>query len=569
MKRAVELLSFLLVCGLLFIGCGSSPDTVAVVNGEKLAVSLINNYFERLGTQFPSADAEFDAKLMAVDSLIDYHLLLAAAYERGLDLDPELVKIVISQRSRFLFDGLYRQEVMPKTEVSERELDEFLEKAANEFRLSHILVATEEEADSAYEEILSGADFGMIARALSLDQSSAVKGGDLGFVSWAAQLAPEFREVAFDLEIGAMSQPVRTGYGWHIIRHEDTRPSNLPKSEETRFFAREILRQRKTSAAELEFWNKMEKKADVQINGEATDLILEKLTMFYPDSVGGVPRPDNYFPDIDQLQPFEQEMVLATYTGGELTLADYLRKISNIQEFYRPHFADHDSLKKIIFQLELANIMEFEAEERNLEDTDEYRQIVRTFKEGMMVEKFSRTVLTRDIDTNDDEITEYYNSHLEDFMTEPQYHLREIEQDSLELLKDLLQEIEAGADFAELAAQYTIRPGYREKKGDLGMIASYEAPSLYHAARNLDVGGVSPVVKNGRGNYSIIQLIDATQAKIRPLEECARDVKSQILNLKRNNVTADWLEKRRAESDIQIFEDVIKKSIGRSKYEES
>lgn len=567
MKRVLELSLITLILVSLLVGCGSKSKIVAVVDGEEIPLSLINDYFAGIGTSFSSADAEFEAKRMALDSLIDYKLLVKGAYERGLDMDKELDKIVTSQRSRFLFDELYRQDILPKIEISDREVEQFLEKTRTEYRFSHILLASEERADSLYEELKNGADFGMAARALSLDQSSAVKGGDLGFFNWGRQVDPSWRETAFALKVGEISKPTRTPAGWHIIKNEESRPAEEPPGDvEMEFFARQIIRDRKSYDAELEFWNDLEHKADVKVNSEATQLLLEKLQAFYPDTIAGAPRPSNFFPNLELLQPFERQMVLATYTGGELTIEDYLNKIGNVEELYRPSFNDPDSMAKIIFQLELNNIAEFEADERKLDQSPEYLKRVRDFREGLMVEKFQQSVLTSDIDITEDEVVDYYNSHLEDFMTPAEYHILEIENDSVDLLKDLTRQANQGADFAELAATYTTRPGFKEKKGDLGMVPGYKYPALYNAARTLEPGGISPVVKNVRGHYAIVQLVDIKQPRVRPIEECEQEVRQTIRKLKRDNAVGKWLADRRAQSKIEVFEDVIRNSIDESKY---
>lgn len=570
MKRTIELLLILLITSLAVWGCGQEPDTAAVVDGERLPMSLLNDYFAGLGATFPSAEAEFEAKRMALDSLIDYKLLVEGAYDAGLDLDKEIDKIITSQRSRFLFDELYRQDILPYTEVSEREIEQFLERTRTEYRFSHILVASEREADSVYQQLQQGADFGILARAVSLDQSSAVKGGDLGFINWGKQMDATFRDAAFELKVGEYSKPTRSMSGWHIIKCLAEQPSPLPLGDqELRVFARELVRQRKSEAKEMEFWDGLEKKANVKINTEATDLLIEKLRAFYPDSIGSAARPDNYFPNVDLLQPFERQMVLATFTGGEVTIEDYLQKISNVQEIYRPDFNDPDSLAKIVFQIELNNIAEFEADERKLDQSPEYRKRVRDFREGLMVEKFERDNLTQGVSTDEDEIVEYYNSHIEDFMTEAEYHLLEIESDSTDFLKDLTRQANMRADFSELAAAHTTRPGYKEKGGDLGMVPSYKYPALYTAAKTLSIGDISPVVKNVRGFYSIVKLIEVKQPQVRPLEQCAQEVRQTILRLKRANAVDDWLESRRAGATIEIFEDVIRNSIDESRYEDS
>lgn len=85
----------------------------------------------------------------------------------------------------------------------------------NEVKASHILVETEEEAISLKEEIISGKAFEDVAAENSLCPSGA-NGGDLGFFG-RGQMVSEFENAAFDLNVGELSEPVRTNFGWHLI----------------------------------------------------------------------------------------------------------------------------------------------------------------------------------------------------------------------------------------------------------------------------------------------------------------------------------------------------------------
>ncbi len=82
-------------------------------------------------------------------------------------------------------------------------------------RASHLLVSTEEEAKKLREEILAGKDFADVAAAVSQCPSGA-NGGDLGFFT-RGMMVPEFDEASFTLEVGELSEPVQTQFGWHLL----------------------------------------------------------------------------------------------------------------------------------------------------------------------------------------------------------------------------------------------------------------------------------------------------------------------------------------------------------------
>ena len=102
-----------------------------------------------------------------------------------------------------------------------------------EYSAAHILVETEAEAQAIVEELAGGADFAAIARERSQDPGSGAQGGDLGWFGTGMMVQP-FEDAVVALEPGAVSAPVETQFGWHVIRLNETRPVPVPTLEEVR-----------------------------------------------------------------------------------------------------------------------------------------------------------------------------------------------------------------------------------------------------------------------------------------------------------------------------------------------
>ena len=101
-----------------------------------------------------------------------------------------------------------------------------------EVRARHILVETEDEAKAIVEQLKGGADFATLAKEKSKDPGAA-DGGDLGYFG-KEQMVPEFAEVAFKMYPGQISNPVKTQFGWHIIKLEDKRTKPVPEFEKVK-----------------------------------------------------------------------------------------------------------------------------------------------------------------------------------------------------------------------------------------------------------------------------------------------------------------------------------------------
>ncbi|MCB0202994.1 MAG: peptidylprolyl isomerase, partial [Anaerolineae bacterium] len=110
-----------------------------------------------------------------------------------------------------------------------------------EIRARHILVTEEADANAIKTELDNGGSFEDIAKEKSIDPGSGQNGGDLGFFG-KGQMVPEFEAAAFDLEIGAISAPVQSQFGWHIIKLEEKRKSEpVPYEQAAQQLSQKVL----------------------------------------------------------------------------------------------------------------------------------------------------------------------------------------------------------------------------------------------------------------------------------------------------------------------------------------
>jgi peptidyl-prolyl cis-trans isomerase C len=162
------------------------------------------------------AKAAQDAK---VGEGADFQRKLAYARDKALldeYLDREVKKAVTPEASRKLYDDTVKG-ITPEAEV----------------RARHILVENEDEAKAAKARVAKGEDFAKVAAELSKDPGSKDDGGDLGFFTKERMVEP-FAEAAFKLEPGQVSEPVKSQFGWHVIRVDEKRNKPVPGFEEMR-----------------------------------------------------------------------------------------------------------------------------------------------------------------------------------------------------------------------------------------------------------------------------------------------------------------------------------------------
>ncbi len=204
---------------------------VAVVNGHKIMKSHIEEAQQLLPRQYQQVPLEQIYPAL-VDSLIDTHLAAADARTKKMDQDKDFR----SRMSR-IEEQLLQRMVLEK-EMTAAISDEALKKrydkmvagmASNEeVHARHILLKTEDDAKAVIKELAKGADFAELAKKKSTGPSGP-NGGDLGFFG-KGQMVPEFEKAAFAMAKGAVStDPVKTQFGYHVIKVEERRKAEVPK----------------------------------------------------------------------------------------------------------------------------------------------------------------------------------------------------------------------------------------------------------------------------------------------------------------------------------------------------
>ena len=220
----------------------AADPVLARVDGIEIRQSELEAEVRRLPEELRNMPPMMLQPLL-LDQMITQKAIVAAARAQGLDRDAEVQARIRRSEEETLQQALLLREVQPlltedalrarhRTEAAARPPEE-------EIRASHILVASEADARAVITEIRRpGADFAEVARRRSTDPG-ARNGGDLGFFK-RGDMIPEFEQAAFAMRPGEISAaPVRTQFGWHIIRLEERRAVAPPSFEESR----EALRQ--------------------------------------------------------------------------------------------------------------------------------------------------------------------------------------------------------------------------------------------------------------------------------------------------------------------------------------
>jgi peptidyl-prolyl cis-trans isomerase C len=208
---------------------------LAKVNGQEIRQSDLAIAEEELGPSLAQMDPA-SRKDNVLSFLIDMKIVAKAAEDKKVADREEFKSKLAFARNRLLMDSLLASE--GKDATNDANMKKVYEDAAKqisgeqEVHARHILVETEDEAKKVEDELKKGADFAELAKKTSKDPGAA-DGGDLGFFT-KDQMVPEFSKVAFELEPGKISDPVKSQFGWHVIKVEEKRNRKAPDFEQVK-----------------------------------------------------------------------------------------------------------------------------------------------------------------------------------------------------------------------------------------------------------------------------------------------------------------------------------------------
>lgn len=253
-------------------GCSNEPSA-----GGKVLVKVSNSFITvKDFTSRLSKLPEYYKKMVEKDKkryleeMISEKLLYEEAIRRGLNRDKEVVDVLNEAKRKIVITRLVKDEVDNKAKVGEDEMLAFYEANKDKlttpemWKVSQILVPTEDEAKAILQELNSGGDFAELARARSKD-ATAERGGDVGYFT-TGQVIPDFEKAAIKLDVGQTSDIVHTKFGYHIIRMTDRKPPEIQSFEKAKPLIESELRKKKKADVFYDLVMSLKKKYGVEID---------------------------------------------------------------------------------------------------------------------------------------------------------------------------------------------------------------------------------------------------------------------------------------------------------------
>jgi len=224
----------------LTVGLGApllaQAQNIAVVNGKAIPKARVEVLMSQALKQGQQKTPELESQVR--DEVVLREMFMQEAEKLGMASTPEYKAQMELARQTILIRELFTdyQKKNPVTDAEiQAEYDKFkAQSAGTEYRARHILVEKEDEAKALIAQIKGGAKFEDLAKKSSKDPGSGANGGDLDFAA-PGSYVPEFSQAMVKLKKGEMTEtPVKSQFGYHIIKLEDTREAKFPPIEEVK-----------------------------------------------------------------------------------------------------------------------------------------------------------------------------------------------------------------------------------------------------------------------------------------------------------------------------------------------
>jgi len=255
-------------------GQEGNEEVLAVVNGHEITIGDYNNRLKRLSAYEKARYRGEEGHKEFLKTLIRQKVMVQKAREMELDKDEEVqrkISVLLQDvTERVLIEALIKQEILDKVTVTDKEAKAYYDEHKEEFRkketigIRQIIVATEEEAKEIRQELEKGADFAKLANEKSIDQSMANQGNTISYFE-RGKMPGQFEEACFILKAGEISDPVKTRFGYHVIKLENRQEASLKEFYEVSDEIKEKLLAGKQRKEHQEWLQQLEMKAKIEM----------------------------------------------------------------------------------------------------------------------------------------------------------------------------------------------------------------------------------------------------------------------------------------------------------------
>jgi peptidylprolyl isomerase len=483
------------------------------------------------------------AKRKKLDELIEQRLLVAEAVGRGLDKDAKIQQSFAEVKSNILMGQLYREEIIDKSKPTDADVKLFYQHLEKEVRASHILVKTKEEAEDILKAIKSGGKFEELARQKSIDPGSGQQGGDLGWFGWGRMVEP-FQQQAFKLQPGRLSPPVKTPFGYHIIRVDSVRPAEREPFDKMRDKITQQIQQTKPRELTARYVEQIKDNSAVKVKPEVLALLAAKQG------------PDGTLP---QLPPDDLKKTVVAYRGGSWTVQQLY---DNVAKYFagRMDFKNGEAVSRQVEGMIINEQLVNRAKAKGLEGRPQVKTQLKRVWNDMLANAVYQKEVQGKVAIDSAAVKRYYDEHRKEYYQPAQVFVNLITVKTKPEAEAICAMLAKGADFAALAKERSI-DWTKNNGGALGFVnqGDQNFPEITRAAfaQPLNQASRPFAVRDG---WAVIKVTQKNPAVQRTFAQVQRDAESTLRQAEDDRQFQLLLAELRKKHPVKVDEAVLAKA---------
>ena len=517
-----------LVTALIFVSSLSQAQQVnilAKVGSETILAETFIKRYSEIRTRSGLAD-NLANRRKVLDELIKDKILLLYARERGvekaIDTQTEIERIETQE----LLNRYSELKINPKAVVSDNDLLETYRRINSRIKISHLYSSSRTGIDALYSRLRKGESFESLATGVFNDPVLKANKGSLGYYTYE-ELDPAIEDEAFRLMIGGISKPVRTVYGYSIIRLDDKKTA--PLLTENDFITKKsqlytITRRRKIQEQYKLFSDSVRKSLNIKYNLQTLTKLFNSITK--RQQIIGADCGES-FPYSDPLKPNE---VIATTKDGNLKSSEFTRMAALTSSKQKSFIRTMENLEDFIGGLIIREKILQEAEKLKIKSSESYREKANLLYDEYLIKRVSDEIAgTAIISTSEEE--EFYKQNKDRYLLPAQWRLSSILLNSDSSVQLIQNKLRAGEDFGGLAKQYSVQSVTAERSGDMGYFALSELGELADAVEKSSAGEIiGPLASEGK--YLFLKCTDRREAVQLSFEDMREKISDELRGMK-------------------------------------
>lgn len=418
-------------------------------------------------------------------------------------------------------------------------------------KASHILIgfhnkdgqidtlASEMKADSVYNMLMNGASFEELVEEYSSDPGSKEKGGDLGYFE-RRMMVKEFDEVAFNMEVGEISEPVKTNFGYHIIMVTDRMDTQPYDEEYTKL--KDMFNKQRYQHELTVLIDSLKKKYDFKIDQESLEYFVES-----SDSL----RFGMVHPKFEEIS----EKVLFSYAGKTVQIGEFLELANGNSKITAKPMDNINEVTKAIDILIEEMLLEEEA--MNLTKTDpEFAQLMNDYKDGIFIFKLQEEEVWSKVKFDSADVYNYWSENKDKYTWPERISFSEIYSTNDSLIHKYYRMLQEGASFDSIATLFTEHMPKRKEGGFFGLQPVDFNDTYKEANKIAQVGQYTEPIALG-GGFVILKLEERESSRVKSFEEAKAEVSGEYQEMLSKKLENNYIKSLDERYHPEIFYDEL------------